>query len=267
MARLTLSMLSNSQRLASLFVVARLRSFACLARFLGPEVTGGGSFTHAIRRRRHGRAAMEHTRPGFPGAFALGMDLPMDAESPNVFQTARACNGAVQFHSQSEKVVRHSSRSIRIQSLIEWLSIPRSTAYMFGLHQCSHPRVWTARRGAVFAAVAADWRRPDRTADASRSSRKRGQARGSAAVAMSAIGTMTSTQSVRLGRTNLSVFGLRPQEENITGVALRVAVHRKIGSAPSSQERMRCAAGRSYDWNIAWFGPIGRCGSCKFRAA
>ena len=38
------------------------------------------------------RARSAFTRPNFPGAFALGVDLPMDPEVANVFETARACS-------------------------------------------------------------------------------------------------------------------------------------------------------------------------------
>ena len=43
------------------------------------------------------RVAMEHTRPEFPGAFVLGLDLPVDPEVARVFETARASSGAVRF--------------------------------------------------------------------------------------------------------------------------------------------------------------------------
>src|SRR6267143_933707 len=51
------------------------------------------------------RAQMEHTRPDCPGAFALGVDLPVDAEVASVFQTARASSGAVGFGPGSERPV------------------------------------------------------------------------------------------------------------------------------------------------------------------
>src|SRR5205807_1945073 len=41
--------------------------------------------------------AMEHTRPEFPGAFALGLDLPVDPEIAQVFRAARASGGPVRF--------------------------------------------------------------------------------------------------------------------------------------------------------------------------
>jgi PAS domain S-box-containing protein len=101
------------------------------------------------------RAAMEHTRPDFPGAFALGIDLPMDADVANVFRTARACSGAVQFHSKSEHPVpAQLAERFGIQSVIGMAVYPKvDKPYMFGLHQCSHPRVWTTREQRLFQAI------------------------------------------------------------------------------------------------------------------
>jgi hypothetical protein len=65
------------------------------------------------------RAEMEHIRPDYPGAFALGIDLPMDAEVADVFRTARASGGAVQFGSASDcPVPAQLSERFGIQSLI-----------------------------------------------------------------------------------------------------------------------------------------------------
>jgi hypothetical protein len=47
------------------------------------------------------RAATEHIRRDYFGALALGIDLPIDPEVANVFQTAGASSGAVQFGSES----------------------------------------------------------------------------------------------------------------------------------------------------------------------
>ena len=91
------------------------------------------------------RAQMEHTRPGFPGAFALGVDLPVDAEVANVFRIARASEGPVRFGPGAEHPVpTELAQRFSIQSAIGMAIYPKGgTPYMFGLHQCSHPRVWT----------------------------------------------------------------------------------------------------------------------------
>jgi PAS domain S-box-containing protein len=101
------------------------------------------------------RAVMEQTRPDYPGAFALGIDLPMDAEVANVFQIARASSNAVQFGSESDcPVPTQLSERFDIQSLIAITVYPKvDKTYLFGLHQCSHPRIWTALEERLFQEV------------------------------------------------------------------------------------------------------------------
>jgi PAS domain S-box-containing protein len=101
------------------------------------------------------RAAMEYTRPEYPGAFALGIDLPVDAEVANVFQTARASSGAVQFGADSDcPLPTQLAERFGIQSLIAIAIHPKvDKPYLFGLHQCSYPRAWTAREERLFQEV------------------------------------------------------------------------------------------------------------------
>ena len=101
------------------------------------------------------RAVMEHTRPDYPGAFALGIDLPIDAEVANVFQTARASSGTVQFGSTADcPVPAQLAERFGIQSMIAMAVYPKvDKPYLFGLHQCSHPRIWTAWEERLFQAV------------------------------------------------------------------------------------------------------------------
>jgi PAS domain S-box-containing protein len=101
------------------------------------------------------RAAMEYTRPDYPGAFALGIDLPVDAEVVNVFQSARASGGAVQFGPESDcPLPTQLAERFGIQSLIAIAIYPKvDKPYLFGLHQCSHPRTWTAREERLFQEV------------------------------------------------------------------------------------------------------------------
>jgi PAS domain S-box-containing protein len=101
------------------------------------------------------RPVMEHTQPNYPGAFALGIDLPMDAEVANIFQAARACGGTVQFGADPERPVpAQLAKLFGIQSLIGMAVYPKvDKPYMFGLHQCSYPRIWTAREERLFQAI------------------------------------------------------------------------------------------------------------------
>jgi PAS domain S-box-containing protein len=101
------------------------------------------------------RAVMEQTRPEYPGAFALGLDLPMDAEIAHVFQTARSSSGAVQFCPDcGRSVPAQLAERFGIQSLIGIALYPKlDKPYLFELHQCSYPRIWTAREEQLFQEV------------------------------------------------------------------------------------------------------------------
>jgi PAS domain S-box-containing protein len=101
------------------------------------------------------RPVIEHTRPDYPGAFALGIDLPMDAEVANVFQAARASSSAVQFGPESHRPMpAQLAERFGIQSLIAIAVYPKLDGpYLFGLHQCSYPRIWTAREERLFQEV------------------------------------------------------------------------------------------------------------------
>jgi PAS domain S-box-containing protein len=92
------------------------------------------------------RVSMECTRPEYPGAFPLGRDTPMDADVARVFQMVRTSSDPVRFDPGAEQPVPSElTERFGIQSMIGVAIYPKvDTAYMFGLHQCSYPRVWTA---------------------------------------------------------------------------------------------------------------------------
>ena len=98
------------------------------------------------------RAAMERTRPEFSGAFALGVDLPMDAKVANVFRLVRTSSGAVRFAAGSDTAVPSGiAERFSVQSQICMAVYPKvDRPYMFGLDQCTHARVWTAQEERLF---------------------------------------------------------------------------------------------------------------------
>jgi PAS domain S-box-containing protein len=91
------------------------------------------------------RVVMEHTRGEFPGAFALGHALPVDDELANGLRLATASSEPVRFDPRSEHgLPPNMARRFAIQSMIAMAVYPKGEApYLFGLHQCSHPRIWT----------------------------------------------------------------------------------------------------------------------------
>lgn len=98
------------------------------------------------------RAVMEQTRPEFPGAFSLGAELPIDTDVATVFRTARAANAAVSFGPGCElQLPAQLAESFSIRSVLAMALYPKADQpYLFGLHQCSRPRAWTAQEKRLF---------------------------------------------------------------------------------------------------------------------
>jgi PAS domain S-box-containing protein len=97
------------------------------------------------------RAIMEHTRPQFPGAFALGEELPTDAEVAAVFEAAQAAPGPVFSGSCYELKIPASADRFSVRSQIAMaIDAKGDKRHLFGLHQCSHARVWTGEEQRLF---------------------------------------------------------------------------------------------------------------------
>jgi len=95
---------------------------------------------------------MEHTRPGCLRTFGLGRDVPMDGEVAEMFRALRASSGPVRLGPGAEQPLPDGlARRFSIRSQIAMAVYPKGDRpYMFGLHQCSSPRVWTPREERLF---------------------------------------------------------------------------------------------------------------------
>jgi PAS domain S-box-containing protein len=97
------------------------------------------------------RAVMEHTSPGYPGAFALGEELPVDTQAAQDLRRVLQGPGAVIDLIVSPEIRERFS----IESMIAIAVRPKGDRpYLFGLHQCSHPRTWTAAERRLFEEIA-----------------------------------------------------------------------------------------------------------------
>jgi two-component system, cell cycle sensor histidine kinase and response regulator CckA len=98
------------------------------------------------------RVVMEHTRREFPGAFALGMLQPMDAEAAAVFRLTLSASSAVLFGPGYEHPVPDSAASrFHVRSQMVMPLFPKGAEpYLFGLHHCSEPRPWAAKEKRLF---------------------------------------------------------------------------------------------------------------------
>jgi len=98
------------------------------------------------------RVPMERTVPEYPGALALGAEVPMDAGVAGVLRTVLDFDGPVKFGPGSEHPLPHdSAKQFRFKSQISMAIHPKvGKPWMFGLHQCSDPRIWTQEEQKLF---------------------------------------------------------------------------------------------------------------------
>jgi diguanylate cyclase (GGDEF)-like protein/PAS domain S-box-containing protein len=92
------------------------------------------------------RAAMERTGPEYPGLADGGVEVAMNAEAVSVITAVLAASGPVSFDPGSERAVPEGLKGPRIdvQSMLcTAIHAKTGKAYMFGLCQCSRPRIWT----------------------------------------------------------------------------------------------------------------------------
>jgi PAS domain S-box-containing protein len=97
------------------------------------------------------RVVMEHSRPEYPGAFALGEDVPMDRHAADFLRRVLDSPGtATELSFPPEMRER-----FHIQSAIAIAVRPKGDRpYLFGLHQCSYARTWTAAERRLFEEIA-----------------------------------------------------------------------------------------------------------------
>jgi diguanylate cyclase (GGDEF)-like protein/PAS domain S-box-containing protein len=91
------------------------------------------------------RVPMERTRPEYPGVGTLGLEIPMAPGVLYVFRSVLTCDGPVTFGPGSEYAIPPiASAEFQVQSMIFMALYPKGDKpYMFGLHYCRAPRIWT----------------------------------------------------------------------------------------------------------------------------
>jgi len=91
------------------------------------------------------RVRMERTRPEYIGAFGLGVEIPNEPGAASISRNVLASTGPVRFDPESDCALPpQPAERFGFKSMIAMAVHPKvDKPYMFGLHQCSHPRVWT----------------------------------------------------------------------------------------------------------------------------
>ena len=131
------------QQMLSDVLLATLEIFACDRAWLIYPCDPDAPSWHAV---------MEHTRPEFPGAFALQAELPVDRDVAAAFAAARAAPGAVLFGPDYDlKIPALAADRFAVRSQMAMaIDAKADKPYLLGLHQCSHARVWTAEEQRLF---------------------------------------------------------------------------------------------------------------------
>jgi PAS domain S-box-containing protein len=91
------------------------------------------------------QASMERTKPEWPGALALGLEVPMDPEVARVFKVSRITDGPVVFGlGCREPLPTEIAAQFNIQSQMTMALYPKmGQPWNFFIHQCSYSRIWT----------------------------------------------------------------------------------------------------------------------------
>ncbi|MFM0062434.1 PAS domain S-box protein [Paraburkholderia aspalathi] len=93
------------------------------------------------------RAVMEHTHPDYPGAFAFGQEMTVDARTSQSLRDMLHAPGAM----VDLGIPPEIRERFNILSTIAIVVRPRGDRpYLFGLHQCSHLRAWTTVERRLF---------------------------------------------------------------------------------------------------------------------
>ncbi len=187
-----------------------------------------------------------------------------------MFRTVRAASGPVRFGPGSDHPLPAKlAKRLGIQSRIVMALYPKGEKpYMFGLSQCSYPRVWTPQEERLFQEIGR------RLEDALTSLLMFRNLRES---------ERKLEEAQRLTHVGYWERDLDTDRHHLVGRnlphlrAAAAGTHRdlpssgarstpKISRSWSKQWRRRFGAGRRTMWSTAWSGPTARCGSSAVRA-
>jgi PAS domain S-box-containing protein len=95
---------------------------------------------------------MERTRPEYIGAFHSGVDIPNEPGVARLFRSVLESSRPMRCDPESDcPLPSQRTQCFDIKSMIVMAVYPKvDKPYMFELHQCSHPRVWTPQEERLF---------------------------------------------------------------------------------------------------------------------
>jgi len=97
------------------------------------------------------RVLAEKNKPEYPGAFTSGQEIPIDIGAAETIRKALMSGSPVVFGPESENKIDEVSARFSVLSQMMMAIHPKTgKPWMFGMHQCSYPRVWTSYEQMLF---------------------------------------------------------------------------------------------------------------------
>jgi PAS domain S-box-containing protein len=93
----------------------------------------------------------ERNRPEYPGAFTTGQELPITPDAAKTIKKTINSGSPVVFDSQSGNKVDDVASRFSVRSQMMMAVHPKAgKPWMFGMHQCAFPRIWTRDEQLLF---------------------------------------------------------------------------------------------------------------------
>jgi PAS domain S-box-containing protein len=98
------------------------------------------------------RVPIEQTTPEYPGAQAMGIEVPMDPEVSRQLRVLLDAEGPVQYGPDAEYPVPvEASKQFKHKVMMCMVLQPtEGVPWQFGIHQCTHARIWTDEEVLLF---------------------------------------------------------------------------------------------------------------------
>ncbi|MCK9386894.1 MAG: PAS domain S-box protein [Sulfuritalea sp.] len=95
---------------------------------------------------------MERTKPEYPGASVRGLEIPMDPEVQRIFRTQRGTDSPVSWGPGCDcSYPEWLTEQFGVQSQLSVSTYPKTgKPWQFGMHQCSHARIWQPEEKRLF---------------------------------------------------------------------------------------------------------------------
>jgi len=182
------------------------------------------------------QVSMGRTREEFPGPVVLGHEVPMDSDAARLFQAMRSSVAPMQSIPGAEgELPSAAAERFGFQARISMAVYPKiDKPYLFGLHQCSYPRVWTPQEERLFQEIGR------RLADALTSlfilrNLRQSEARLEEAQRIAHVGYWErdlETDRITWSDETYRIFGLPQEKHDIDFAAFQALIH------PEDRQRM-----------------------------